>query len=208
MTVGQRGHYRGCVHTLLVALLIAVTQPLLADDRVSLADIDTITILPIVFPTDPERVERGEALQGLYGPLDEYIYKALLRKLALKGYVLDRPRDWTTPPDWNVETLRALPLDELARLLPTSATYAALLLVERVQADASLVVATSAEAAVSAMIVHRASATAVWQRRSDGEFAETVLPFGPVVMFITPDKHAAVEDAFGRLFDDLPERVW
>ena len=208
MTKGQRGHYRGRARTWLVALLIAVSQPLCAAEQVSLADVDTITILPIVFPSDPGRVERGEALQVLYGPLDEYIYKALLRKLALKGYVLDRPRDWTVPPDWNVESLSALSLDELARLLPASASYAALLLGERVQADASLVVATSAEAAVSAMIVHRPSATAVWQRRSDGEFAETVLPLGPIGMFITPDKHAAVEDAFGRLFDDLPERAW
>lgn len=208
MTNPVRRQCRERACALLVVLYVAAIAPLSAADAVSLADVDTITILPIVFPSDPERVERGEALSGLYGSLDEYIYKALLRKLALKGYVLDRPRDWTPPRDWNVEMLSGVPLDDLARRLPASATYAALLLVERVQADASLVVRTSAEAVVSAMIIHRPSATAVWQRRSDGKFAETVLSLGPIGMFITPDKHAAVEDAFARLFDDLPERAW
>lgn len=175
----------------------------------TLADVDAITIMPVAFPADEALVERDEPLSGLYGELDEYIYKALLRKLALKGYVLDRPRGWQRPPDWTVDTLQALPPAQLAARLPASASYAALLLVESVKAG-SVGVASDASARVSAMILHRPTATLVWDGRQRGEFHEGIgqlLLYGPLVMLITPDKHAAVEVAFSRLFAQLPEKA-
>lgn len=198
----------------LIALVIcACSAGIAADGTVGIGgigDIDTITIMPVAFPADPGLVDRDEPLTGLYGELDDYIYKALLRKLALKGYVLDRPRKWQRPADWNVDTLVALEPDRLAARLPESATFAALLFVERVASTSDSGGAdTGASATVSARIVHRPSATLVWDGMQTGVFREglgQLLLYGPLVMLITPDKHAAVERAFGRLFEALPEK--
>ena len=79
--------------------------------QVSLADVDAITIMPVAFPAGPMLIERDEPLTALYGEFDDYIYGALLRKLALKGYVLDRARNWQRPADrlnagpWQLDTL-------------------------------------------------------------------------------------------------------
>ncbi|MDJ0741038.1 MAG: hypothetical protein QNJ91_15085 [Gammaproteobacteria bacterium] len=165
--------------------------------------------MPVAFPADQTLVERDEPLEWLCGELDDYIYKALLRKLALKGYVLDRPRGWQRPADWTVEMLKSSTREQLARSLPDSASHAALLLVERVDAD-SQGVTSGASARVSAMIVHRPSATVAWDGTRTGKFRDSFGQFllhGPLMMLITPDKHAAVENAFSELFAELPERI-
>lgn len=204
----RHGSYPG--QWTLVATLLAVAQVVAADDKaVTLADVDTITIMPVAFPADPSLVERGEPMSVLYGTLDDYIYKALLRKLALKGYVLDRPRRWTRPPDWTVDNLATLSPVQVAERLPASATFAALLLVERVDADFG-VVESEAAATVSAMILHRPSGRVVWDGRRQGEFRDSAgqfLLYGPLMMLITPDRHAAVELAFEHLFAALPEKA-
>jgi hypothetical protein len=63
------------------------------------------------------------------------------------------------------------------------------------------------------MILHRDSGTVVWQRGGEGDFTEHVLQIfnplsGPVGMLFTPNKHAAIEDAFSKLFAELPEKSW
>lgn len=204
-------------------IVVALTQCLLwatmnnahaTDDAraLSLEDVDTITIMPIVFPGDQAVEDRAERLEGLYGNLDDYIYKALLRKLALKGYVLDRPRGWSRPADWSVENLKPLAPQTLAALAPDTASYVAFLFIERIESSGRVVQA-SANAAVSAIILHRKSATVVWRKSGEGEFSEHILQIfsplsGPLGMLLTPDKHAAVESAFGRLFADFPEKSY
>lgn len=200
--------YRICcgfvkVATIAVTML-ALPAPGSADD---LSKVDDITILPIVFPARQTDEDRSEWLSGLYGELDEYIYKALLRKLSIKGYVLDKPRNWTIPAKWDTETLMALAPADLATLMPESADYGAFLYLENLQST-SHVVATSANAAVSARIVERGSGVVVWERRAETKYSENLLQhlfFGPP-MWLTPDKHAAVEKAFSKLFDELPEK--
>ncbi|MEZ5542099.1 MAG: hypothetical protein R3F42_08650 [Pseudomonadota bacterium] len=175
----------------------------------TLADVDTITILPVAFPAGQTAADRSENLDSLYGTLDDYIYKALLRKLALKGYVLDRPRQWSVPADWSVETLQQLTPQALAALAPASASYVAYLFVEQVDSSYE-VVHSAGYATVSAMILQRESGAVVWQRGGTGSHSEHILQIfnplsGPIGMLLTPDKHAAIEDAFGKLFAELPE---
>ena len=177
-------------------------------DDISLADIDTITILPIAFPAGQTEEDRAERFEGLYGKLDDYIYKALLRKLAMRGYVLDRPRAWSPPGDWSVETLKPLAPKELAALAPDTASYVAFLFIERLESS-NQGVSSSANATVSVMILHKASGTLVWRRGGEGEFSEHLLQiFAPVGMLLTPDKHAAIETAFSKIFADLPEKPY
>ena len=177
-------------------------------DDVSLADVDTITIMPIAFPAAQTEEDRAERLEGLYGKLDDYIYKALLRKLAMRGYVLDRPRGWTRPADWSVEALRPLAPVQLAALAPESASYAAFLFIERLESS-NQVVHSSANTVVSVIILHIPTGTPVWQRGGHAEYSEHLLQiFAPVGMWLTPDKHAAVEKAFSKLFAELPEKPY
>ncbi|MCB1851536.1 MAG: hypothetical protein KDI83_12305 [Gammaproteobacteria bacterium] len=183
-----------------------------AEGSISLNEVDTITILPIVFPADQTAEDRSENLESLYGKLDDYIYKALLRKLAMKGYVLDKPRDWSAPDDWSVERLKTLTPQELVQITPSNASYIVLLFVEHI-ASSNHVVHSSADAKVSAMILHRNSGSVVWQKGTEGEFTEHVLQIfnplsGPLGMLLTPDKHAAIETAFGKLFADFPEKQY
>lgn len=208
---------RRCRHALVLApclFLAGIAGSPAADAAggVTLADVDTITILPIAFPAGQTAEDRAENFESLFGKLDDYVYKALLRKLAMKGYVLDRPRGWSAPADWSVDTLKPLAPKELAALAPDSASYVALLFVERVGSSYE-VVHSSGNAVVSAMILHRGSGTVVWQRGGEGEFSEHILQIfnplsGPVGMLFTPDKHAAIEKAFGELFADLPEKTY
>lgn len=206
----KTNHRRGIIVLILVQslLLASINNVPAADDvgSMQLKDVDTITILPIVFPADQTAEDRAERLDSLYGKLDDYIYKALLRKLALKGYVLDKPRGWSRPVDWSVETLKPLAPQELAALAPDTASYVAFLFVEHVESSYK-VVHSSGNAVVSAMILHRDSGTVVWRRVGEGEFSESVLS-GPVGMLLTPDKHAAIETAFGKLFADFPEKSY
>ena len=183
-----------------------------AEGSISLNEVDTITILPIVFPADQTAEDRSENLESLYGKLDDYIYKALLRKLAMKGYVLDKPRDWSAPDDWSVERLKTLTPQELVQITPSNASYIVLLFVEHI-ASSNHVVHSSADAKVSAMILHRNSGSVVWQKGTEGEFTEHVLQIfnplsGPLGMLLTPDKHAAIENAFGKLFAAFPEKSY
>lgn len=203
-----------CLAGLAPGLFLAGILSAAADNAndTTLADIDTITIMPIVFPADQTDEDRKENFESLYGKLDDYIYKALLRKLAMKGYVLDRPRHWSIPADWSVEKLKPLEPQELAALAPASASYIALLFVEHVDSSYE-VVHSSGNATVSAMILHRGSGTVVWQRGGEGDFSEHILQIfnplsGPVGMLLTPNKHAAIEKAFGELFAELPEKSY
>jgi hypothetical protein len=174
----------------------------------SIEDIDNITILPLILPEHQTPEDREENLSALYGELDDYTYKALFRKLALKGYVLNKPRRWTVPADWNVEHLRQLAPDELAALAPKSARNVAFLFLERVEST-NQVVASSAAAAVTAMIINRKNGTVVWQKSTVGKYSEHLLQiFKPFGMLLTPDKHAAVEEAFTTLFEDFPEKPY
>lgn len=190
----------------LLACLALLGSPGASANESALAAVGTLTIMPVAYPAAQTEADRAEALESLYGKLDDYIYKALLRKLALKGYVLDRPRRWQAPQDWSTERLRDLDGPGLTQLMPESAGHAAFLLVEDIDAG-STGLGSDASAIVSARIVERASARVIWSQRSTGEFSEHInLFYAPLVMLITPDKHAAVEQAFVELFAEFPEK--
>lgn len=203
-------HARRLLLISFLLLFALCTCPLAATEAGSLAteNIDNITILPLILPEHQSPEDREENLSALYGELDDYTYKALFRKLALKGYVLNKPRSWTAPPDWNVEHLRQLAPAELAALAPKSARNVAFLFLERVESS-NQIVASSAAAAVTAMIINRKTGTIVWQKSTVGKYSEHLLQiFKPFGMLLTPDKHAAVEEAFATLFEDFPEKPY
>ena len=202
--------HRHCLVSLILAQILFLTglnALYAADDSGSaqLRDVDTITILPIVFPASQRAADREERLEGLYGKLDEYIYKALLRKLAMKGYVLDKPRGWSPPENWNVESLEQLAPPQLAAIAPDNASYVAYLFIEYIESS-NEVLQSSAKAAISAIILQRDTGSVVWHRSDDGGFSENILSSGIFGMWLTPDKHAAIEKAFKKLFEDLPEK--
>lgn len=175
-----------------------------ADD---LAAVDTITILPVAFPAGQSTEERDATLESLYGELDDYIYKALLRKLSLKGYVLDKPRKWHRPPDWNADNLSDLAAADLARLMPEHATFGAFLLMEQIDGTGNFI-ASSANTVVTAKIIDREKESIAWEQQAATRYSESFLRnllFGPPTWF-TPDKHIAVEKAFSQLFEKLPEK--
>jgi len=191
--------YWYCALLLLGACTASVAAP------PTLQDADTITIMPVAYPAGQTAADREETLESLYGTLDEYVYKALLRKMALKGYVLDRPRGWTRPTDWNSESLMSRTDIELSRLMPESATYGAFLFVEQVKSESNPL-SSSADGVASAVIIHRQSGQAIWRNSGHGEFGENHLLQGLLVSLLTPNKHAAMENAFGEIFSKLPEK--
>jgi hypothetical protein len=210
------GHVRparcaGLGRRALVAASIFMLSPSWADTvsdagnaAPSLKDVETVTVMPIVLSRGIEVSDRAE----LQGNVD----KMLLRKLALKGYVLDRPRGWSLPQNWTVEGLQPLAPAALAALLPAQASHVALLFVERID-EASGTVSSSATVAVAVRIVEVSSGRVLWHAQSTGEYSEDLhfsLTLGPIaqlaMMAFTPDKYFALERAFGSLFDKLPGR--
>jgi hypothetical protein len=135
---------------LLLSMLIAGSAGALVETPTgisALQEAESIMILPVAYPAGQTDEDREERFDSLYGKLDDYIYKALLRKLALKGYVLDRPRNWKTPANWNVEALKDLPPDQLAALSPKRAGHVAFLFIESIDST-NHVVQTSANTVV------------------------------------------------------------
>lgn len=197
-----------CAVALIHALLLGAAEARAADagGASALRAVDSITIMPVAYPAGQTDDDRAERFDSLYGKLDVYIHKALLRKFALKGYVLDKPRNWAPPARWTVEYLKPMSPRQLAELAPERAGHVAYLFIERLESS-NQIVHSSANVRVSAIILDRATGNTVWQRSRDGEFSEHILQiFKPIGMLLTPDKHAAIEDAFAKLFDDLPEK--
>jgi hypothetical protein len=201
--VRRRTLLAGCACAALAGASVhAQSAP--AADPAAMRDVETITIMPIVF-------SRGVQVSDLE-TLQASIDKMLLRKLALKGYVLDRPRGWSVPPDWTAEALLPLAPAQLPALLPSKASHAALLFVERID-ESSGTASSSARAAISASIVEVATGKVLWHMRSDGQYEEGLhfsLTVGPLaqlaMMAFSPDKVIALEHAFARLFETFPER--
>jgi len=164
--------------------------------RAALAAVDTITILPVALPEGYE-VEDREKLEG-------EIYKMLVRKLALKGYVLDRARNWQRPEPWTSEAIAAMSREELAVALPAVDGVVAVLRVESVTQKGQ-VVQSEARSAVSVTLMAPVTGEVVWRNRGEGRFYENLFS-GWLVMLITPDRTAALEKAFSKLFEDLPEK--
>ncbi len=169
----------------------------------SLGEIDEITVMPVAFPAVQTPEDRRDRLPGVYGDVDEYVYKGLMRKLAMKGYVLAKPRGWERPETWSAESLRERSTGELAALLPADVSFAVFLLVEQLVASKQ-VVRSSASTSVAALIVHRPTATVVWANSSRSTTSENVLS-SAFIMWLTPDRHMAVEKAFATLFTSLPD---
>ncbi len=196
--------------TLLFSVPAGAMQFPEVPDPNAISQVDTITILPVIYSEHQSEEDMEERMDSLYGKLDDYIYKALLRKLSLKGYVLDKPRRWKRPDNWTVEALKPLSSKELAQMAPASASYAAYLFIEHLQYD-NQVVESGASAVVSVVILQCDSGEVVWQNSRIGEFRENffvILATGGLGMLLTPDKHAAIENAFKTLFDDFPEKQY
>ena len=192
------------LRTIFLLIMLALGNAQAADD---LAAIDTITILPVAFPAGQSTEDRDETFEGLFGELDDYIYKALLRKLSLKGYVLEKPRNWARPSDWTADSLSSLSPADLTRLMPEHTTFGAFLLMERIDSSGSFI-ASSANTIVTAKIINRSTESVAWEQQAETTYSESFLKnllFGPPTWF-TPDKHIAVEKAFSQLFEELPEQ--
>lgn len=184
-------------------VLAAVPSAATETEAVLPADLETITVLPIALSSGIDIEDRQE--------LQANIYKMLLRKLALRGYVLDRPRNWSPPEGWTTEALTSMTASELADATPGNAHYVALLFVERID-ESDVVVHSSADATVSAMILDRKAGEILWQRRSSGEHSENIVgawfSIGLIGMLITNDRYFAFEKAFSHLFEGFPERTY
>jgi hypothetical protein len=171
-------------------------EPVTNGGRAALAAADTITILPVALPAGYEVEDRDK--------LERQIYKMLVRKLALKGYVLDRARTWQRPEPWNSETIAAMTQDELVAAAPTVDGLVAILRVESITQKGQ-VVQSEARSAVSVLLMEPATGKVAWENRGEGRFYENLFS-GWLTMLITPDRTAALEKAFRKLFEDLPEK--
>lgn len=188
------------VPALIIVLLAMSCLPLTsrATDRAGFADVETITVMPILLSEQLE-IESPEEVH-------DNVAKMLLRKLAFKGYVLDKPRKWEQPKTWTAEWVRSLNPQDLAAAMPGHATHVALLFVEGLE-ESSVVVASKAEAQVSAMVLDTGSATVIWENGSSGDYRESIgLLVGLAHLLVTRDKYIALDNAFEKLFEPFPEK--
>ena len=184
------------VNQFLLVPLLALSLAASANEK--LADIEVITVLPVLLSENLNIESPAE--------LHDNVTKMLLRELALKGYVLDKPRNWTVPESWSAERVREQPYAELTKDLPERAEHVALLFVEDLK-ESSIVVASKAETRIAAVIVESKTGAVIWEKQSEGSYKENLNLFtGFVHMMITPDKYFALEKAFKTLFEEFPEK--
>ena len=185
--------------TLLIALMTSVVSAQLWVDEEALQNIESITLLPIVLPAGVEFDNKQKGVQKAR--------KEVARNLALKGYVLDRPRNWTPPEEWTHEFMRDLSAEEIAQLAPESAEHFAVGFIDNV-ASSSKVVASKATVRVSARIINRETGKVVWENSESRQTKESLFSAGLIVMALTDDEMVAMYSAFVELFKALPEKEY
>ena len=168
-------------------------------DPVALANVDSITLLPILFPADTDADDQAKAIDAAY--------KELRRQLALKGYVLDKPRNWTPPEEWTYETLLDMPPQDIARLAPPHSEHFTLAYLHALD-KSSFVVASGAKASLQIKLIDRRTGELVWQNETTGKHSESWLGEGYFVMLLTRDDLAAIWKGFVELFEDFPEKPY
>jgi len=168
-------------------------------DEEALQDVESITLLPLVLPAD---VEFDSEEKGV-----KKAHRELSRNLALKGYVLDRPRKWTPPEEWTYESMKDMSPEEIAQLAPESADHFAVGFIDSV-ASSGNVVASKASVKVSATIIDRKTGKVVWENSESRETKENVFNIGLIVMALTDDEMTSMYFAFVELFKALPEKEY
>jgi hypothetical protein len=186
----------------LAFCLACVLPPVKAEqeyDAEALQQVETITLLPVLLPADIEVEDRKK--------FESAIFKELSRNLALKGYVLDKPRNWAQADDWSYENLAPMTPQQIAALAPESSNYFTLGFVHSADSS-SFVLWSSAEASIAAFVVERDSGNIVWQNEESSEYIESWWSSPLWLMAMTDDKLFAVGSGFIKLFKDMPEKEY
>lgn len=183
---------------LIVFATSAVNAQLRVDEE-ALQNIESITLLPIVLPAGVEFDSEQKGVQKAR--------KEIARNLALKGYVLDKPRNWAPPEEWTHEFMKDMNAEEIAQLAPESAEHFAVGFIDNV-ASSSKVVASKATVRVSARIINRETGKVVWENSESRQTKENAFFDGLFVMALTDDEMIAMYSAFVELFKALPEKEY
>lgn len=187
----------------VLALYLGCLQPpVMAEqqyDAKALQRVDTITLLPVLLPAEIEVEDRKQ--------FESAIFKELSRNLALKGYVLDKPRNWAQADDWTYENLAPMTPQQIAALAPESSDYFTLGFIHSTDSS-SFVLWSSAEASIAAFVVERDSGNIVWQNEESSEYIESWWSSPLWLMAMTDDKLFAVGNGFIKLFKDMPEKEY
>lgn len=168
-------------------------------DAEALQRVDTITLLPVLLPAEIEVEDRKQ--------FESVIFKELSRNLALKGYVLDKPRNWAQADEWTYENLAPMTPQQIAALAPESSDYFTLGFIHSANSS-SFVLWSSAEASIAAFVVERDSGNIVWQNEESSKYTESWWSSPLWLMAMTDDKLFAVGTGFIKLFEDMPEKEY
>lgn len=185
--------------SVVCVLVTGVASAQLHVDEAALQNVESITLLPIVLPADVEFDNQQKGVQKAR--------RELSRNLALKGYVLDTPRNWVPPEEWTYESMKDMTPNEIAALAPQSADDFAVGFIDSV-ASSSKVVASKATVNVSARIINRETGEVVWANSESREIKENFISMGLFVMALTDDEMTAMYAAFFELFKALPEKEY
>ena len=190
------------IFAVLAFCLPCLMPPVMAEqqyDATTLQQVETITLLPVLLPTDIEMEDRKQ--------FESAIFKELSRNLALKGYVLDKPRNWAQADDWTYENLASMTPQQVAALAPESSDYFTLGFIHSADSS-SFVLWSSAEASIAAFVVERDSGNIVWQNEESSRYTESWWSSPLWLMAMTDDKLFAVGAGFIKLFEDMPEKEY
>lgn len=187
-----------------LAAAVSVFATHLADaqlqiDEEALQDLESITLLPIVLPADVEFDSEQKGVQRSR--------RELSRNLALKGYVLDKPRNWTPPESWTYEAMKDMTPEQIAQLAPESADHFAVGFIDSVAASSN-VVTSKAAVNVSARIINRETGKVIWENSESRQVKENMISSGLFIMALTDDEMFAMYGAFMELFKELPEKEY
>lgn len=168
-------------------------------DEEALKDLESITLLPIVLPPDVEFDNEAKGVKSAQ--------RELARQLALKGYVLDSPRNWEPPEQWTYDAMQEMSPEDIAGLAPASADHFAVGFIESI-ASSSNIVSSKADVTVSAKIIDRDTGKLVWSNSESRMTSENIVTDGWLVMMLTGDELVAMYKAYIELFKEIPDKEY
>ena len=189
--------------SVVICLLIlmqgcASTQPESTNrysDQAALSQIESLTMLPIV-----------DQAGGVDIDLMNHAFNKLSLELALKGYVFQKADRFSTEREFAPRDIINMKVDQLSELGPPGSDYLLICFLYRLDKDQS-VLADSAQAKVSAVIIDKKHKRKIWENTGQGYSLKSLMGSGLMVKLLVKEEYEAVSSSLKQLLAKLPERA-
>jgi len=178
---------------------VSRTPSLSPQDRATILNIDSMTLLPIISDTPLPSESRQEILANVYDHVG--------LELALKGYVFEKADHFSSNNTFTPEEVAKMGVEEIALLGPEKSQYLVLCILQELNSSFFLI-AQSASSGISAMIIDKYQKKVIWKNKDTSRSTTGLFlpPAGLLGMLIMDEESAAIYGSIRGLFSTIPEK--